>query len=85
MIIMNEKSLEPIFKAANSLILELHITDGNALSFVLGQPDAETNKEAICLWILSYARDGRVGMERYVLLKTRLRYILSSLQGSQFA
>ena len=82
---ISEKLLEPVFKAVNSLILELHIEEGNGLSFVLEQPEAETNKEAICLWVMSHIKDGQINMERYSVLKAKLESILSTLKGSQFA
>lgn len=82
---ISEGLMEPIFKATNSLILELHIEDGNGLSFVLEQPEAETNKEAICLWVWSHIKDGKINMQRYLALKAKLESILSTLKGSQFA
>ncbi len=85
MIIVNEVFLKQLFRAANSMVLELHIKEGDSLAFVLGQPDADTNKEAICLWLLGYVPNGTICMDRYSQLKAKLSCILSELQGSQLA
>ena len=51
--LMNERlRMQRAFSAANSMMLQLNIPNGDALVLALKQEKAKTNKEAICHWLL---------------------------------
>lgn len=77
--LVNRTFLLQVFRAAKSIVLELNIRDGDELAYVLGQPDASTNKEAVELWLLSRIDEGDIDLQRYSELKAELFNILEEL------
>ena len=69
--------MQKAYRAANSMMLQLRIQQGDQLLFVLGYTSAHDNKDAICRWILDNDNSGVLSMESYRELKNRLQEILS--------
>jgi hypothetical protein len=79
----NEDLMQDITKATGSLFEQLWISGTDELAYILGQPRAKTNKEAVRLWIADRVTATRIDMELYTRLMRDLSNILSKLQSSQ--
>lgn len=69
------------YSAANSMMLQLQIPQGDQLVYLLGYPNVSNNKDAICQWILDQDISALVTNESYVALRSRLRDILCEQSG----
>jgi len=65
--------LQKTYSAANSMMVQLQIPQGDNLLYVMGYPNASDNKGAICRWILDQNNSAVISNESYVILKRRLR------------
>ncbi len=76
--------LQKAYSAANSLMMQLQIPEGNHLLYVLGYPSASDNKDAISQWILDMDSSLVITNESYLNLKRKLRCVLSDFNTGEF-
>jgi hypothetical protein len=84
--IVNERlRLQRAYSAANSMMLQLQIPEGNHLLFALDQPQARDNKDAICHWLLVQNKWQLIDQSSYVELRGKLRSVLSDFAPGDYS
>ncbi len=72
--------MQRALSAANCMMLQLNIQQGSQLSFVLSQPEAKTNQEAIYQCILRNCEGALVDEQNYDELLGELKTTLQKAQ-----
>lgn len=84
-VLMHERlRLQRAYSAANSMMFQLQIPEGKHLVFVLNQPEALDNKEAISRWLLDQNKCVAIDEVAYASLKEKLQQLLTEACGAGF-
>ena len=78
-------SVQRAMSAASSMMVQLNIQPGSQLRFILGQPKASSNQEAICYWLIEKQNGQLVDEASYPHLLNELRTCLQNLELDRWA